>query len=80
HAILVRHDRIGPETGGGEAIGRFAREAPNPLWQMDFQGRTQLVSGPMRSWRTRMAWTVEADGGSVPRSCSRRAILRAPQA
>ncbi|TAT82073.1 IS481 family transposase [Rhizobium ruizarguesonis] len=45
HAILVRHDRIGPETGGRPALGRFEREAPNLLWQMDFKGRTQLVSG-----------------------------------
>ncbi|MGO7668366.1 IS481 family transposase, partial [Rhizobium ruizarguesonis] len=37
--------RIGPETGGRTGLGRFEREAPNLLWQMDFQGRTQLVSG-----------------------------------
>ncbi|ARM10871.1 IS481 family insertion sequence transposase protein [Rhizobium phaseoli Brasil 5] len=45
HAILVRHDRIGPQMGGQPALGRFEREAPNLLWQMDFKGRTQLVSG-----------------------------------
>jgi transposase InsO family protein len=45
HAILVRHDRIMPQRGGQPALGRFEREAPNLLWQMDFKGRTQLVSG-----------------------------------
>jgi transposase InsO family protein len=45
HAILVRHDRIEPQVGGRPALGRFEREAPNLLWQMDFKGRTQLVSG-----------------------------------
>lgn len=45
HAILVRHERIRPSLGGQPALGRFEREAPNLLWQMDFKGRTQLVSG-----------------------------------
>ncbi|MGO7815540.1 IS481 family transposase, partial [Rhizobium ruizarguesonis] len=45
HAILVHHYRSGPETGGRPALGRFEREAPNLLGQMDFKGRTQLVSG-----------------------------------
>jgi transposase InsO family protein len=45
HAILSRHDRVEPRTGGHAALGRFEREAPNLLWQMDFKGRTQLVSG-----------------------------------
>jgi len=45
HAILSRNDRIGPRKGGMPALGRFEREAPNLLWQMDFKGRTQLVCG-----------------------------------
>lgn len=45
HAILVRHDRIAKPAGAGPVSGRFEREAPNLLWQMDFKGRFQLVSG-----------------------------------
>ena len=45
HAILVRHKRIATPEGTGPAYGRFEREAPNLLWQMDFKGRFQLVSG-----------------------------------
>lgn len=45
HAILVRHGRIEPQAASNAAPGRFEREAPNLLWQMDFKGRTQLTSG-----------------------------------
>lgn len=45
HAILVRHDRISPQAGNHIAPGRFEREAPNLLWQMDFKGRIRLASG-----------------------------------
>jgi transposase InsO family protein len=47
HAVLVRHGRIGPAAGAPHAYGRFEREAPNMLWQMDFKGRVQLACG---SW------------------------------
>lgn len=45
HAILTRHGRIAPQAASRAAPGRFEREAPNLLWQMDFKGRTQLTSG-----------------------------------
>ena len=45
HAILARHGRVAPQATSNAAPGRFEREAPNLLWQMDFKGRTQLVSG-----------------------------------
>lgn len=45
HAILQRHGRIDPGARDGTAPGRFEREAPNLLWQMDFKGRTQLACG-----------------------------------
>ncbi len=45
HAILARHDRIGPHTKDHLAPGRFEREAPNLLWQMDFKGQIRLTSG-----------------------------------
>ena len=45
HAILARHDRIGSHTKDRMAPGRFEREAPNLLWQMDFKGRIRLTSG-----------------------------------
>jgi transposase InsO family protein len=47
HAVLVRHGRIGPAAHPAHAYGRFEREAPNALWQMDFKGRVQLACG---SW------------------------------
>lgn len=44
--ILKRHDRWRPHTYGTDkesmAPGRFEREAPNQLWQMDFKGEFQL--------------------------------------
>ncbi len=45
HAILSREGRIGPEARDRRAMGRFEREAPNLLWQMDFKGRTRLACG-----------------------------------
>lgn len=45
HAVLRRHGRIHPVPGGPRATGRFERDAPNQLWQMDFKGRTRLACG-----------------------------------
>lgn len=45
HAILLRHGRIDKDAASAAAPGRFEREAPNLLWQMDFKGRTRLGSG-----------------------------------
>lgn len=39
-----------------------------------------LACVPIRPFRERTACTVDAEKGSIPRSCIRRAILRAPQA
>lgn len=44
HAVLARHGRVAPESGG-RAYGAFEREAPNALWQMDFKGRVRLGCG-----------------------------------
>jgi transposase InsO family protein len=44
HAVLARHGRIAPDSPG-RAYGRFERETPNELWQMDFKGRVRLSSG-----------------------------------
>jgi transposase InsO family protein len=39
HAILKRHDQIGPPSGAAHgSYQRFEKEAPNLLWQMDFKG------------------------------------------
>lgn len=43
HAILRRHDRIGPPPGGAAAALRFEMPAPNQLWQMDFKGWLKLA-------------------------------------
>ncbi|MBG0512151.1 IS481 family transposase [Agrobacterium sp. MOPV5] len=45
HAILCRHGRIVTQANESMAQGRFEREAPNLLWQMDFKGRTQMACG-----------------------------------
>lgn len=44
HAVLSRHGRIAADRPG-RAYGRFEREEPNELWQMDFKGRVKLSSG-----------------------------------
>lgn len=38
HRILERHGLICPAERKTQAPGRFEREAPNDLWQMDFKG------------------------------------------
>lgn len=38
HRILLRHQLIRPEDRHAQAPGRFERERPNELWQMDFKG------------------------------------------
>ncbi len=45
HAILERHGRIVPGPREGKAFGRFEKEQPNLLWQMDFKGQFQLGNG-----------------------------------
>lgn len=45
HAILQRHGRITPGPHEGKAFGRFEKEQPNLLWQMDFKGQVQLGDG-----------------------------------
>jgi transposase InsO family protein len=44
HAVLLRHGRIAADRPG-RAYGRFEKERPNALWQMDFKGRVKLSSG-----------------------------------
>lgn len=44
--ILKRHGMISiQESLKRQALTRFEREAPNALWQMDFKGHFQLLSG-----------------------------------
>jgi transposase InsO family protein len=46
HQILRRGGRIDPyPTSPGKAFGRFEREEPNELWQMDFKGWVKLSGG-----------------------------------
>jgi transposase InsO family protein len=45
HEILRRHGRVvAPQRAPG-AHGRFEKEAPNQLWQMDFKGWVRLANG-----------------------------------
>ena len=44
--VLRRHGRIDPAASAArEQPRRFARAAPNELWQMDFKGHFPIVSG-----------------------------------
>jgi transposase InsO family protein len=49
HRILERHQLIRPEDRHRAAPGRFERERPNQLWQMDFKGPKgwRLPIGPL---------------------------------
>jgi transposase InsO family protein len=38
HRILLRYDLVREQDRHGQATGRFERERPNQLWQMDFKG------------------------------------------
>jgi transposase InsO family protein len=44
HAVLSRHGRVAQDRPG-RAYGRFEKDQPNVLWQMDFKGRVKLTSG-----------------------------------
>jgi transposase InsO family protein len=43
--ILERHGCTRARPGNRNAVGRFEREAPNELWQMDFKGHFGLSGG-----------------------------------
>jgi transposase InsO family protein len=45
HEILRRHGRVVPPVGSPGPFGRFEKEAPNLLWQMDFKGWVPLANG-----------------------------------
>ena len=38
HRILLRYEMVREQDRHGHATGRFERERPNELWQMDFKG------------------------------------------
>ena len=38
HRILLRYDLVREQDSHSQATGRFERERPNELWQMDFKG------------------------------------------
>jgi transposase InsO family protein len=49
HRVLVRHDLVLDRESRRRATGRFEREEPNQLWQMDFKGQkgTDAAIGPL---------------------------------
>jgi len=49
HRILLRHDLVRREDRHRAALLRFARKAPNELWQMDFKGPAgwNAATGPL---------------------------------
>jgi len=44
HRILLRHGLVREADRHRPAVQRFAREAPNELWQMDYKGLPQAIS------------------------------------
>ena len=49
HRVLVRHALVLDRESRRQATGRFEREQPNQLWQMDFKGQkgTGAAIGPL---------------------------------
>ena len=49
HRVLVRHDLVLDRERRLQATGRFEREQPNQLWQMDFKGQkeAEVSIGPL---------------------------------
>ena len=49
HRVLVRHGLVLDRESRQQATGRFEREQPNQLWQMDFKGQkgTGAAIGPL---------------------------------
>ncbi len=49
HRVLVRHRLVLDRERRRQATGRFEREAPNQLWQMDFKGQkgASAAIGPL---------------------------------
>ena len=49
HRVLVRHGLVLDRESRRQATGRFEREQPNQLWQMDFKGQkgTGAAIGPL---------------------------------
>lgn len=49
HRVLLRHDLVLDRERRRQAMGRFEREAPNQLWQMDFKGQkgADAAIGPL---------------------------------
>src|SRR5260370_29797159 len=49
HRVLVRHDLVLDRERRQQATGRFQRERPNELWQMDFKGQkdSNAAIGPL---------------------------------
>jgi len=49
HRVLARHGLVLDRESRRQATGRFEREQPNQLWQMDFKGQkgTGAVIGPL---------------------------------
>jgi transposase InsO family protein len=49
HRVLLRHGLVLDRESRQQATGRFQREAPNQLWQMDFKGQkgSSAAIGPL---------------------------------
>ncbi len=76
HRVLVRHDLVLDRESRRQAVGRFEREQPNQLWQMDFKGQkgSSAAIGPLSVLddHSRYLVALEQTGttrGEVVREC-----------
>jgi len=70
HRVLVRHDLILDRQSRRQATGRFEREQPNQLWQMDFKGQkdSSAAIGPLSVLDDHSRYLVALEQTSTTRS------------
>jgi transposase InsO family protein len=76
HRVLVRHRLVLDRESRRQATGRFEREQPNQLWQMDFKGQkgSSAAIGPLSVLDDHSRYLVALEqtgttGGEVVREC-----------
>jgi transposase InsO family protein len=76
HRVLVRQGLVPDRESRRQAVGRFEREQPNQLWQMDFKGQkgSGAAIGPLSVLDDHSRYLVALEqtgttGGEVAREC-----------
>jgi transposase InsO family protein len=77
HRVLVRHDLVLDRERRQQATGRFERERPNELWQMDFKGQkgTDADIGPLSVLDDHSRYLVALEQTATTRSEAVRECL-----